>query len=124
MKYSLQKLDGRHSYHRFFQYYIGFSNSMSNNKGPECFSCAQRWFFQTYGWSAEIRQWNDIHRWYNKSVPFMTGRPIAWATPTPDNLPDECNPSWSWTNAYNNLRIYVATPRELAFFQLAFPVDQ
>lgn len=95
---------------------------MSSDKGPECFTRAQCWFFQTYGWSAEIRQWSDIQRWYNKSVPLMAAKG-GWVRPSVE-LPKECNLLWSWSNAYDGLRIYVASPKELAFFQLAFPVDQ
>jgi hypothetical protein len=35
-----------------------------------------------------------------------------------------CNPHWSWSNSYQDLRIYVATEKELTFFQLAHPIDQ
>jgi hypothetical protein len=45
---------------------------------------------------------------------------------TPSNLPEECNPFWSWSNGStgaNELRIYFKTDAELAFFQLANAVD-
>jgi hypothetical protein len=47
----------------------------------------------------------------------------GWAQRPPKTLPDVCNTHWSWTNGYNDLRIYVASDKELTFFQLAHPQD-
>ena len=116
MKYTIQRLDGRFSYRKWFDYYIGFSGRMSQNEGPLEFARAQHWFLQTYGWSAEIRQWSDIHTWYTKSVPLIA---VKGGWTRPNVMPKECNPNWSWTNGYNDLRIYVASDKELAFFELA-----
>ena len=124
MTYRIQRLDGRYSYRRWFQYYIGFRSSMVYDQGPLHFATIQRWFINTYGWSAEIRQWSDIYRWTTMSLQTAAK---SWATENEvmKNLPDVCNPRWSWTNGANNdLRIYVASDQELAFFQLAHPVDQ
>lgn len=123
MKYFIQKLDGRFSYNRDFKYYIGISNRMSNGLGPLEFTRVQKWFLDTYGWSAEIRLWTDIRSWYSKSVPMMAVKG-GWVKPTADHLPAECNPFWSWSNGYEELRIYIKGDKELAFFQLAHPVDQ
>jgi hypothetical protein len=126
MKYTVQRLDGRHSYQKWFQYYAGFSNSMSFNKGPLHFTQAQQWCFRTWGWSAEVRQWNDIYRWSSNHTPMMR-LPGGFVKQTPSNLPEECNPYWSWTNgstSANELRIYFKSDAELAFFQLANAVDQ
>jgi hypothetical protein len=60
MKYKIVKLDGRWSYRKYFEYAIIFSNRMSVWNGPLNFTEAQKHFFDTYGWSAEIRQWADI----------------------------------------------------------------
>jgi len=125
MKYNIQQLDGRHSYHRWFQYYAGFSPRMTSNKGPLHFTRAQQWCFQTWGWSAEVRQWDDIYRWTANSVPMMRLNKGFVHQPTPSNLPEECNPYWSWTNgttAGGELRLYFKSDAELAFFQLAYPV--
>ena len=127
MKYNIQRLDGRHSYHRWFQYYAGFSPRMTSNKGPLNFTRAQQWCFQTWGWSAEVRQWSDIYRWTANSVPMMRLNQGFVYQPTPSNLPEECNPYWSWTNgttAGGELRLYFKSDAELAFFQLAHPIDQ
>ena len=43
MKYTVQKLDGRFSYHRYFKYYIGFSHRMSDGHGPLSFTRAHNW---------------------------------------------------------------------------------
>ena len=48
----------------------------------------------------------------------------GWVKPTADHLPAECNPLWSWSNGYEELRIYIKGDKELAFFQLSHPVDQ
>ena len=123
MNYKIQKLDGRHSYRRWFEYYIGFRQSMSYSQGPLQFAQAQKWFFDTYGWSAEIRQWADIHRWTAMGLQTVA-RPWATEDSVMEHLPAVCNRHWSWTNGATDLRIYLATDQELAFFQLAHPVDQ
>ena len=123
MKYTIQRLDGRHSYHKWFQYYVGFSSSMSLNKGPLHFTRAQLWCFQTWGWSAEVRQWDEIYRWSTNSTPMMRV-PGGFVRQTPNNLPEECNPYWSWTNGTTTggaLRIYLKSDAELSFLQLAHP---
>ena len=119
MKYQIHKLDGRYSYNRWFKYYIGFSNRMSNSQGPIEFNNAMKWFFKTYGWSAEVRQYEEIYSWSVRTLPLISVKG-GWLNRVPKDLPDDCNPSWSWTNGYNDLRIYVKDDPELAFFQLAF----
>lgn len=120
MKYSVHRLDRRFSYHNWFEYYLGFPSSMTQSSGPMHFNHALQWFVETYGWSAEIRQYADIHRWANVPVAFST----KFSMPRRE-LPDVCNPHWSWTNGVGeDLRIYVKSDRELAFFQLAHKVDQ
>jgi hypothetical protein len=120
MKYQIQKLDGRYSYNQHFKYYIGFPARMSFNQGPADFTQALKWFFATYGWSAEIRNWMDILQWHSTSVPLMMVRG-GFARPMPKHMPEECNELWSWSNGYDDLRIYVKSDAELSFFQLAHP---
>ena len=117
MKYKIVKLDGRWSYRKYFEYAIIFSNRMSIWNGPMNFAEAQKYFFDTYGWSAEIRQWVDIkeylsviHRYSNPGL-----EPIQ---------PDAVNINWSWTNGYEDLRIYVKSQQELTLFTLKYPVDR
>jgi hypothetical protein len=121
MKYTINRMDGRFSYRNWFQYYIGFAGKMSNDNGPVDFDHCLRWFTQTYGWSAEIRQYADMHSWtnYNKSVSHLLRNSAKF------QLPDCCNPNWSWSNGFvTDLRIYVKGDQELSFFQLAIPVDR
>jgi hypothetical protein len=130
MKYTIQRLNKRYSYSDLFQYYIGFGTTMSNNQGPLNFDRCLQWFVQTYGWSAEIRQSAEISRWVsiNQTMTrqmirkFGNNHPLG--IPSAPELPNSCNPYWSWTNGYDDLRIYVKSDHELSFFQLAKPVDQ
>ena len=121
MKYEIQRLDGRFSYRHLFEYYIKFSNNMSSQQGPLNFSDVQKWFFQTYGWSAEIRIYEKLSRWTAQVNQVSMGKAFNPTSGTLADMPEHCNPNWSWTNGYDDLRIYVASDKELAFFQLAFP---
>ena len=119
MKYIVTRLDGRYSYRQNFEFYLGFSNTIVRDQGPLHFNDAMCWFTAHYGWSAEIKQWHNIDRW--------TGNHVMGILVASGILPEpsaHCNPHWSWSNLHTNLRIYVATEQELAFFQLAHPVDQ
>jgi len=117
MKYKIVKLDGRWSYRKYFEYAIIFTNRMSAWNGPMHFADAQKYFFDTYGWSAEIRQWAEI-REYHQNV-------WNYVKPNPPGIMPECvNSYWSWTNGYEDLRIYVKSPQELTLFRLKYPVDQ
>lgn len=119
MKYTITRLDGRFSYRDWFQYYIGFAGRMSNHQGPKHFNDVLKWFFDTYGWSAEIRQYDQINKWTmaSRQISGFTFNPPASGIITEPS--PHCNPHWSWTNHYPDLRIYVATDQELAFFQLS-----
>ena len=119
MKYEIQKLDKRFSYHNLFKYVIKFSNTMARDNGPLHFNTTLEWFYRTYGWSAEIRQLANMRTWV-----------LGWNTvnrfkaPTGAELPAACNPHWSWTNGYEDLRIYIASDKELAYFKLAHPCSK
>lgn len=114
MRYKIVKLDGRWSYRKYFEYAIIFSNRMNTWNGPLHFAEAQKHFFDTYGWSAEIRQWADI-REYTSMIHKYSNPGIE------PSQPDAVNTNWSWTNGYDDLRIYVKSQKELTFFQLTFP---
>ena len=122
MKYEIAKLDGRFTYRDLFEYYIKFSNRMAVDHGPLKFNDVMKWFSDTYGWSAEIRQYNNMMSWTTASRNVMNQFPKA--TGILSELPDCCNSHWSWTNGYDDLRIYVASDRELNFFQLRWPCEQ
>jgi hypothetical protein len=123
MKYEIAKLDGRFTYRDLFEYYIKFSNRMAVDHGPLKFNDAMRWFTDTYGWSAEIRDYNKMHKWTQQTTQWMGSRFQA-SQGVLEQLPDHCNSHWSWTNGYDDLRIYVATDKELNFFQLRWPCEQ
>ena len=124
MKYNIQKLDRRHSYHDWFQYYLGFPQTMHLNQGPLNFTRVQKWCFQTWGWSAEIRLWSDIYRHYTNRAPMMRV-PGGFVRQLHTDLPEECNSNWSWTNGVNgDLRIYLRSDTELSFLLLAHPCQQ
>lgn len=129
MKYTIQRLDKRYSYSDLFQYYVGFSHRMSDNQGPEKFNEVLQWFTKTYGWSAEIKQYANMlahHQRISSMNQLMhqkfKSHPLF--KPTASIFPECCNNAWSWSNTYDDLRVYVATDRELTFFQLAHPIDQ
>ena len=122
MKYEIVKLDGRFTYKDLFQYCIKFSDSMARGSGPLHFNHVIKWFNDTYGWSAEIRQYDNMLKWVNTSR--MIHQPKFTNSLTSGILshaPDVCNPYWSWTNGYDDLRIYVKSDAELNFFQLKWP---
>jgi hypothetical protein len=122
MKYKIQKLEKRHSYHGLFQYYIGFSKSMWQDKGPLHFSRCQLWFIKTYGWSAEVPIYVKINTWCDINQTVMFGVNSKSSKKETDEL---SNPHWSWTNGIGDQsRIYVASEAELAFFCLSWPIDQ
>lgn len=86
---------------------------MNLGHGPLDFTVAQQWFFDSYGWSAEVRQYDDIREYIRKSNHWL-GDALE--------MPSAVNPHWSWTNGINNqCRIYVATDKELSFFMIAHP---
>lgn len=124
MRYEIQKLDGRFTYRDLFGYCIKFSNSMARSHGPLHFNQVLEWFRDTYGWSAEIRQYDAMLKWVGNSQriinQFSSGRQ---AQNILGDKPAACNAHWSWTNGYDDLRIYVATDAELNFFQLKWPND-
>ena len=124
MKYTVTRLDGRFSYREWFEYYIGFPSSMSNRQGPVRYNDALKWFFQTYGWSAEIRQYGRIMQWTFGTYVNTLLNQKTQATGILSERSEHCNPHWSWTDHYPDLRVYLASDKELAFFQLAHPVDQ
>lgn len=124
MKYTVTRLDGRFSYREWFEYYIGFASVMSNRHGPVYYNDALKWFHETYGWSAEIRQYGKIMQWTSNTYINNLLNQKRQATGILVERSDHCNPNWSWTNHYPDLRIYVASEQELAFFQLKFPLDQ
>ena len=114
MKYKIRKLDGRYSYREYFKYCIVFYPRMSpEHKGILWFNDVKLWFKNTYGYSAEIKEWNAMLKYHHKFSSFVEDSKLA----------QHVNFNWSWTNGYEDLRIYVKSDKELTFFKLANPVD-
>lgn len=125
MKYHIQRMDGRFRYRNWFQYYIGFSGRMSDSRGPENFNRVQRWFIDTYGWSAEVRQYDEMYKWNSVLAPApLMSTKGGWTRPKPKELPPDCNPNWSWSNGCDDLRIYLQGQKELNLFQLKWSDNQ
>lgn len=112
MRYKIVKLDRRHSYNNLFEYFVRFSDFITDEDlGPIDFNNVLQWFQSTWGWSAEIRNYVQIKRWFK-----FNGN-IAHA--------NCCSAHWSWSNGVDReLRIYVRGAEELNFFQLKFSIDQ
>jgi hypothetical protein len=114
MKYKIRKLDGRYSYREYFKYCLIFYPRMSpEHKGILWFNDVKLWFKNTYGYSAEIKDWHAMLKYHHKFGSFVEGSELA----------KHVNFNWSWTNGYEDLRIYVKGDKELGFFKLANPVD-
>jgi hypothetical protein len=123
MRYKINRLDGRYSHNDRFSYYLGFSQTMTHKSGPLHFNDAMTWCIRTWGWSAEVNQTAKILAW-TVSINHIQSN-LNLASGIMPESPEFCNPSWSWTNHIGgDLRIYLKGDAELAFFQLAHPVDQ
>lgn len=122
MKYEIIRLDGRYTYRDLFEYCIRFSNRMAVDQGPLKFNDALKWFSETYGWSAEIRDYSKMQKWTARATQWMGNHRLVPGLL--EETPDHCNPHWSWTNGYDDLRIYVKSSQELTLFTLKHPVDQ
>ena len=114
MKYRIQSLDRRFSYNDRFEILISFSSPASEAPAILEFNRALQWMIQTWGWSAEVRQYYELVK-----------RQTLWGLLGQNSqLPEICNANWTWSNGFDDLRIYLKTQQELAFFQIAHPVDQ
>lgn len=74
------------------------------------FNQAIQWMIKTWGWSAEVRQWYEIKHYTDMS---------SFAAKSKQVYPLECNSYWTWSNGFDDLRIYLQSDKELAFFQLS-----
>jgi len=108
MYYKIVELDGRHSWRHLYGYYISFSrdHSLAPGTGVLEFDRARRWFNRTYGWSQDVKTQNEIADQMNDTVPSS-------------HQPEDLNLLWAYSTEYRNYRIYVASDKELMFFELA-----
>ena len=105
MNYEIVKLDGRHNWRKIYKYSIEFPKGAFSSGVLE-FDRARRWFNRTYGWSQDVKTQNEIAFQLNHRVP-------------ESYKPDDLNLLWAYSTEYRNYRIYVASDKELMFFELA-----
>jgi len=105
MKYETVKLNGRNSWGKIYRYTIEFPKG-TYSSGVLEFDRARRWFNRTYGWSTDVRTQNEIAEQLNDQVPSS-------------HQSDDLNLQWAYSTEYRNYRIYVASDKELMFFELA-----
>jgi hypothetical protein len=105
MNYNIVKLDGRHSWSKIYRYSIEFPKGIFSSGVLE-FDRARRWFNRTYGWSQDVRTQNEIAGQLNRQVP-------------ESHQQEDLNLQWAYSTEYRNYRIYVASDKELMFFELA-----
>ena len=105
MKYDIVKLNGRNSWSKIYRYTIEFPKG-TYSSGVLEFDRARRWFNRTYGWSTDVKTQNEIAEQLNDTVPSS-------------HQSDDLNLQWAYSTEYRNYRIYVASDKELMFFELA-----
>jgi hypothetical protein len=105
MNYEIVKLNGRNSWSKIYRYTIEFPKG-TYSSGVLEFDRARRWFNRTYGYSTDVKTQNEIAEQLNDRVP-------------ESHQPDDLNLQWAYSTEYRNYRIYVASDKELMFFELA-----
>jgi hypothetical protein len=105
MKYEIVKLNGRNSWSKIYRYTIEFPKG-DYSSGVLEFDRARRWFNRTYGWSTDVKTQNEIAEQLNDMVPSS-------------HQQEDLNLQWAYSTEYRNYRIYVASDKELMFFELA-----
>jgi len=105
MNYEIVKLNGRNSWSKIYRYTIEFPKG-DYSSGVLEFDRARRWFNRTYGWSTDVKTQNEIAEQLNDTVPSS-------------HQSDDLNLQWAYSTEYRNYRIYVASDKELMFFELA-----
>jgi|TARA_R110000772_G_scaffold256695_1_gene373323 hypothetical protein len=111
MKYTVKKLDGRYAYNNYFEYCVEFPR---NQFGPVEFHTVMAWMVETYGYSAEVRDFMYIRSMLLKRQQFNVPNSDA---------PDFVNQQWSWTNGSENLRVYLKNEPMLTLFKLKWMED-
>lgn len=105
MMYHIVLLNGRNSWSKIYRYTIEFPKG-TYSSGVLEFDRARRWFNRTYGWSTDVKTQNEIAEQLNDMVPSS-------------HQSDDLNLQWAYSTEYRNYRIYVASDKELMFFELA-----
>ena len=105
MNYKIVRLDNRHNYNKIYRYSIEFPKGVFSS-GVLDFDRARRWFNRTYGWSQDVKTQNDIAGQLN-------------IQDYKNHQQEDLNLAWAYCTEYRNYRIYVASDKELMFFELA-----
>jgi len=106
MKYQVTRLDLRYSHSGSFGYVLEFSKNTWAGTGVLDFDRARRWMNRTYGWSQDVEIQSAIKRCKKRNPDVVVQA-------------EDTNPHWAYSVAYKDYRIYLASEKELTFFQLA-----
>ena len=104
MNYEIVKLNGRNAWSKIYRYTIEFPKG-DYSSGVLEFDRSRRWFNRTYGYSTDVKTQNEIAEQLNDRVP-------------ESHQSDDLNLQWAYSTEYRNYRIYVASDKELMFFEL------
>ena len=106
MKYQVTKLDHRYSHRGSFAYVLEFSKNTWPGTGVLDFDRARRWMNRTWDWGQDVETRTAIKRckMLNPDVAIQDA---------------DINQHWAYSVAYKDYRIYLASEKELTFFQLA-----
>ena len=105
MNYKIVQLDKRHNWRKIYRYSIEFPKGVFSS-GVLDFDRARRWFNRTYGWSQDVKTQNEIAGQLNIQE-------------YKNHQQEDLNLLWAYCTEYRNYRIYVASDKELMFFELA-----
>jgi hypothetical protein len=106
MKYQVTRLDRRYSHSGSFGYVLEFSKNTRAGTGVLDFDRARRWMNRTYGWSQDVEIQSAIKRLGSVRTDVAVQA-------------EDINLHWAYSVAYKDYRIYLASEKELTFFQLA-----
>lgn len=106
--FEIKKLDGRYSYVDYFKYMVCYNRNMRIGESPLLFSQHLEWFTNTYGWTMNIELWDETKNWYD----------LKNLATSETAMPEHVNAHWSFCTRFRELRIYLASDKELEFFRL------
>lgn len=105
MKYTVTRLDRRHSWHHDFRWMIEFKRPKSwaptMRSGVLDFDQCRRWFNEKFGWSTDVETREEIIK--------------------ESSAVGEYNKHWAYSIQYDEYRLYVADDATLNWFALSFP---
>ena len=99
-------MDRRFSHSASFNYMLRFSKAAWPGTGVLDFDRARRWMNRTWGWGQDVETRTAIKR-------------CKMLNPDVAVQDEDINQHWAYSAVYNDYRIYLASEKELAFFQLA-----